>query len=80
MELFSSFKENHVTIRSFNLVRKFAFVLAFIFVLTECGGNTSQIPTFTTTPMEEPTPIPVIELNPDLPEGDPEKGYPTAIQ
>ena len=71
-----------MTGRSFNLVRKSALVLAFIFVLTACGGN--EIQTTTSSPTHTPqltlTPLLEIELNVTLPDGDPERGFPTIIR
>jgi len=56
--------------------------LATLFLLTSCGGAVQTAPTTTPEPTPQPTstPFPEIELNIELPEGDPEKGYLTAVK
>lgn len=58
------------------------FTLATLFLLTSCGEATQVTSTATPepTPLPTSTPFPEIELNTELPEGDPEKGYLTAVK
>ena len=52
--------------------------LTVSFLVAACGETAQPVPTITPQPMS--TPLPEIELNMELPEGDPEKGYLTAIR
>ena len=47
-------------------------------LMAACGEVAQPVPTM--TPQPTSTPLPEIELNMELPDGDPEKGYLTAIR
>ena len=47
-------------------------------LIAACGEVAQPVPTM--TPQPTATPLPEIELNMELPDGDPEKGYLTAIR
>ena len=52
--------------------------LTVSFLVAACGETAQPVPTI--TPQPTSTPLPEIELNIELPDGDPEKGYLTAIR
>jgi len=56
------------------------FVLSFSFTLTACSGTVQLTPTIapTSTALPTSTPLPEIDLDMDLPEGDPESGFDVA--
>ena len=63
------------------VIKKFLvliFGLSISFLIVACGEATQPAPTM--TPQPPSTPLPEIELNIELPEGDPVKGYETAIR
>jgi hypothetical protein len=56
----------------------FVFSLPIAFLIAACSENTPPAPTM--TPQPTSTSLPDIELNIELPEGNPEKGYEAAIR
>ena len=64
-----------------NIIKKFhviMFGLTISLLVAACGEVAQPVPTM--TPQPTSTPLPEIELNIELPDGDPEKGYLTAIR